>query len=283
MLALIDMTPTHYALIALAVFVLLFIIFSLIKGVIKMIMLTLTISLTIGCWLFLQRNGETLLSFVIAEPKNWMVQAATYIASLFVFMVMFHGLRWFSQLFTWRRNGATSGGIITSIFMSVVMLWLTYISFSYACNLSLISYYHDMALCHSQNQKAPELPRIVKLKNRILDAPVLSWISYFDLLDNPARTKLASLIAYGCALPEAQSNYFYTTRLENCGISYPSRFTKLFNDEGLRKMVEQKNYASLLENELLETFLKAGNSEQYFQENFKPATTNTNNTNNTKK
>lgn len=274
------MTPTHYALIALAVFILLIITFSIIKGVIKMIMLALTVILTIACWLFIQRNGETLLSFVIAEPKNWMVQAASYIAALFVFMVLFHGLRWFSQLFSWKRNGATSGGIITTILMSFVMLWMAYISFSYASNLSLVSYYHEMALCHSQNRAAPELPALVKAKNRLLDSPALSWLAALDPLDNTARTNLASLVAYGCALPEAQSQVFYASRLENCGISYPSRFTKLFSDEGLRKMVEQKNFASLLENELLQTFLQAGNSRQFLEENFKPApsttTTNTN-------
>lgn len=276
MLGIIDMTPTHYAIIALAAFILFIIIFSLIKGVIKVILLISTAALTIISWLFMQRNGETLLSFVIEEPKNWMVQAASYVAALFVFMVLFHGLRWFSQLFSWRRNGATKGGIITTILMSGVMLWMGYLSFSYASNLSLINYYHELALCHAQNQKAPELPTIVKLKNRILDTPALAWIAYADLLDNSARTKLASIVAYGCSLPEAQSNYFYTTRLENCGISFPSRFTKLFNDEALRKMVEQKNFASLLENGLLETFLNAGNSRQYIEENFKPTTTTTN-------
>ncbi|MFI3244014.1 MAG: hypothetical protein R3Y56_07170 [Akkermansia sp.] len=262
------MTLTQYALIALAVFVILIIIFSLIKGVIKMIMLSLTVVLSIACWLFLQRNGETLLSFVISEPKSWMVQAISYIAALLVFLILFHGLRWFSQLFSWRRNGATSGGIITTILMSILMLWMGYISFSYASNLALVSYYREMAQCHSHGQAAPEIPSIVTAKKRMLDNDALSWLRKIDPLDNAARTTLASLIAYGCSLPEAQRTYFYASRLENCGISYPSRFNKLFSDEGLRQIVEQENFASLLENDLLETFLQAGNSQQYLEENF---------------
>ncbi len=263
------MTLTQYAIIALAVFIILIIIFSLIKGVIKMIMLSLAAVLTIACWLFVQRNGETLLSFVINEPQNWMIQAASYISAIFVFLVLFHGLRWFSQLFTWKRNGATSGGIITTILMSILMLWMAYISFSYASNLALVAHYHETAICHSQNKAGPEVPSIVTIKNKVLSNPAFSWLAKVDPLDNAARTNLASLIAYGCALPEAQRAYFYTSRLENCGISYPSRFNKLFNDEGLSKIVEQKNFASLLENDLLQTFLQAGNSKQYLEENFK--------------
>ncbi len=267
------MTLTQYALIALAVFIILIIIFSLIKGVIKMIMLSLTVVLSIACWLFLQRNGETLLTFVVNEPQNWMVQALSYISALLVFLILFHGLRWFSQLFSWRRNGATSGGIITTILMSVLMLWMGYISFSYAANLALVSYYNEMAQCHSVGKEAPPMPSIITIKNRILSNEAFSWLSKIDPLDNAARTNLASLISYGCALPEAQRAYFYTSRLENCGISYPSRFNKLFNDEGLRKIVEQKNFASLLENDLLQTFLQAGNSKQYLEENFKQTNT----------
>ncbi len=263
------MTLTQYALIALAVFVILIIIFSLIKGVIKMIMLSLTVVLSIACWLFVQRNGETLLTFVVNEPKNWMVQALSYIAALLVFLILFHGLRWFSQLFSWRRNGATSGGIITTVLMSVLMLWMAYISFSYASNIALINYYHDLAKCHSMGQQAADIPSIVNAKNRLLGNEAFSWLAKIDPLDNAARTNLASLIAYGCTLPEAQQAYFYATRLEKCGISYPSRFTKLFSDEGLRKIVEQENFASLLENDLLQTFLQAGNSKQFLEENFK--------------
>ncbi len=263
------MTPTHYALIALAVFILIIIIISLIKGVVKMILLTLTVALAFACWLFIQRNGETLLSFLIDDPKNWMIQAASYIGAFFVLIVLFHGLRWFSQLFTWRRNGATSGGIITTIIMSTLMLWMAYISFSYASNIAIISHYHDMALCHAQGKVVPELPLIVSAKNKILSTDGLSWLSKIDPLDNTARTNLACLVTYGCSLPDDKKNYFYTTQLENCGISYPSRFNKLFADEGLQKMVEQMNFASILENELLQTFLQAGNSEQFLEENFK--------------
>lgn len=264
------MTPTQYALIALAAFAIIILIFTLIKGMIKMIMLSAAAILTILCWIFMQRNGETLLSFVIIEPKNWMVQAASYAAALFVFLILFHGLRWFSQLFTWKRSGAmTSGGILTTILMSILLLWMGYIGFSYASNLALVSYYYDMAEYHALGKNAPEPPTIVQLKNRILANDALNWLAKLDPLDNAARTNLASLIAYGCALPDAQRVQFYTTRLEGCGISYPSRFNKLFNDEGLRKIVEQKKFASLLENDLLQTFLQAGNSKQYLEDNFK--------------
>lgn len=234
-----------------------------------MALLALTLILSIACWIFLQRNGSTFLSFAIDRPSDWMVQALSYTVSIFLFFVLFHGFKWFSQLFTWNKNGATFGGIFTTALMSVLMLWVGYVGFSYASNIAFIKHYAQLSQAHMKGESPSGLPVLVKVKQGLLSLPSCEWLKYIDPLDNTAQTHLAGLVAYAACLPEAQQLTLYSSKLENCGIAYPSRFKKLFSDEGLRKLIEQGNYASLLESEALTSFLQTGNSQQFLEENFK--------------
>lgn len=225
-----------------------------------MILLAIAAISAIAVWIFIQRSGFTFLSFVTNTPKPWMVQVCAWGAAIFIFSVFFHGMSWFSQLFSWRRGGASAGGILTTVLMCSVMLWVAMVGISYYGDVSRISYYHDLAEAHSHGETSPTMPWFTRLKRILRQAPVTSWLEKLDPMDDLAQTNLACLVAYGCSLNEAQMNEFYKTRLEHSGVPHPSRFLDLFRDKGLRTLVEEKRFVTLMENERLKTFLQRQNT-----------------------
>jgi hypothetical protein len=86
------------------------------------------------------------------------------------------------------------------------------------------------------------------------------WIQSFDPIDDPAQTNLACLVAFGCTLDEPTFSTFYNTQLANRGIPQPTRLLDLFRDPGLRTMVKEGRFVSLLENERLNTVLRFRNT-----------------------
>ena len=250
------METSNIVLIALGVILAAIVLFSLLKGVIKMILLAIAAIGAIAAWIVIQRSGFTFLSFVTNSPQPWMVQVCAWGAAIFIFAVFFHGMSWFSQLFSWRRGGASAGGIFTTVLMCGVLLWVAMVGISYYGDVSRISYYHDLAEAHTRGDSVPGLPWFTKLKHALRQAPVTSWLEKLDPMDDLAQTNLACLVAYGCSLSEEQMLSFYKTRLENSGVPHPSRFLDLFRDKGLRTLVEEKRFVTLLENEHLKTFLQ---------------------------
>ncbi len=239
------------------------IVFSLLKGVIKMLLMAIAAIGAIVCWIFIQKNGFTLISMCTNSPQHWMVQALAWLAAIFVFAVFFHGMSWFSQLFSWRRNGASAGGILTTILMCVLMLWLAMLGISYYGDISLINFYHNRA--SSSLGSVPPLPWAARLRQALNHSPATSWILRFNPMDDPAQTKLACLVAYGCSLSDEQMELFYRTCLEHSGIPHPSRFLDLFRDQGLRTLVYEKRFVNLLENSHLKTFLQFQNTQKFVE------------------
>ena len=219
------------------------IVFSLLKGVIKMLLLAIAVITAIAAWIFIQKNGFTFLSFITSTPQPWMVQVCAWVAAIFVFSVFFHGMSWFSQLFSWHRGGASTGGILTTALMCTLMLWVAMVGVSYYGDVSLISYYHDRATPASSGTPQP-LPWVTRLKNALHHSPLTSWL------------------AYGCSLNEEKMQQFYKTSLEHSGVPHPSRFLDLFRDKGLRTLVEEKRFVTLLENAHLKTFLQRENTQE---------------------
>lgn len=262
------MESSHTILIALGVIVLAIILFSLFKGVIKMLLLAIAAITAIAVWIFIQRSGFTILSLAINNPQPWMVQVCAWGAAIFIFAVFFHGMSWFSQLFSWRKGGASPGGILTTALMCFLMLWVAMVGISYYGDVSRISYYHDLAQAHTGSQTPPPLPWFTRLKNALRHAPATAWLEKLDPMDDLAQTNLACLVAYGCSLNEEQMEQFYKTRLERCGVPHPSRFLDLFRDKGLRTLVEEKRFVTLLENEHLKTFLQRQNTWEILQKLF---------------
>lgn len=238
------------------------ILFSLLKGVIKMLLLAIAAISAIAAWIFIQRNGFTFLSMVTSSPQPWMVQVCAWAVSIFIFSVFFHGMNWFSQLFSWHRGGASTGGILTTALMCSLMLWVGMVGISYYGDVARISYYRDLAQSHIGGHNAPGVPWFTRLKKALREAPATGWMAKIDPMDDVAQTNLACLVAYGCSLDEAQMQQFYKSSLERCGVPHPSRFLDLFRDKGLRTLVEEKRFVTLLENEHLKTFLQRGNTQE---------------------
>lgn len=259
------MDTSNSVLIALAVILVAIVLFSLFKGVIKMLLLAIAAISAITTWIFIQHSGFTLLGLAINNPQPWMVQVCAWGAAIFIFAVFFHGMCWFSQLFSWRKGGASAGGILTTALMCFLMLWVAMVGISYYGDVSRISYYHELAQAHALAQEPPALPHFTRLKRALRQSSATAWLEKLDPLDDLAQTNLACLVAYGCSLNDEQMESFYRTRLENCGVPHPSRFRELFRDKGLRTLVEEKRFVTLLENERLKTFLQRQNSAEVLQ------------------
>ncbi len=249
------MDASNTMLTVLAAVVAAIIFFILFKGVIRMILLALAVISAIAVWIVIQRNGFTFVSFMTNSPQPWMVQVAAWGAALFVFMVFYHGMTWISQLFSWKK-GVSPTSLLTTVLMSALMIWLLTIGISYYGNVSRISYYHELAIAHSQRSEAPAMPWFSRLKDMIQKAESTAWLEAVDPLEDPAQTNLACLVAYGCTLEEQAYRHFYETSLANRGIPQPTRFLDLFGDKGLRTLVQERRFSTLLENERLKTFLQ---------------------------
>lgn len=252
---------TVIAAIAVAIFM-----FSLLKGVIRMILLAIAISGAVALWMFLQKNGFTYIEFVTDSPKPWMVQALAWSAALLILMIAFHGMVWISQLFNFRKK-AGLGGILTTVLMSLIMLWVTMMGICYYGNVCRIRYYHELA--EAQMQRAsnpavtmPDIPWFTRISTELRASKITGWMQSIDLLDNPAQTNLACLVAFGCTLDEPTFTHFYNTQLAQRGIPQPTRMLDLFRDPGLRTMVKEERFVSLLENERLNTVLRFRNTEE---------------------
>ena len=87
------------------------VIFSLLKGVIKMLLLAIAAVTAIAAWIFIQKNGFTLLALLTSSPQPWMVQALAWVAAIFIFSVFFHGMNCIS--FYHDRASATADSIPT--------------------------------------------------------------------------------------------------------------------------------------------------------------------------
>ena len=249
-------------LIILTILLLFIVLFSVLKGVIRMILLAMAVIGSIAMWIFLQNKGFILLAQLTDTPRPWMVQTLAWTLSIFTFIVFFHGMNWFSHLFSWRRGGASPTGIITTILMSALMLWVVSIAVSYYGNIARVSYYCDLASAHIKGQSAPAMPWFTRAKNALRKAEATAWLRHIDPLEAPAQTNLACLVAYGCSLSEPEFTKFYNERLAHSGVPHAARFLELFRDKGLRTLVQEGSYVSLLENERLNAFLQMGNTEE---------------------
>lgn len=236
--------------------------FILLKGVIKMLLLASALCAAVALWVFLQRNGFTYLEFVTDSPQPWMVQVLAWGCAGFLLLVCFHVRVWFSQLFSFDRR-AGAGSIITTILMCVLMLWLSMVGISYYGDVCRITYYHDLAAAQAAGLKEmPAKPWFTAMKEEINRQPGLGFLLSLNPMDNPAQTNLACLVAYGCTFDEPTYTAFYRSSLEPRGIPQPTRFLDLFGDQGLRTLVREGRFVTLLENERLTTFLQFRNTEE---------------------
>ena len=254
------METSHIILTILAVIAVAIFLFALVKGVIRMILLAIAVSGSVASWMFLQKNGFTYLAFITDSPQHWMVQALAWGAAVFILLLGFHGMVWISQLFNFKKK-AGIGGILTTVLMSLIMLWVTMMGICYYGNVCRIRYYHELAEAQMQRVSSPsvtlpELPWFTRVSTALRSSKITGWVQSIDPIDNPAQANLACLVAFGCTLDEPTFTAFYNTQLAQRGIPQPTRLLDLFRDPGLRTMVKEGRFVSLLENERLNTVLR---------------------------
>ena len=235
--------------------------FILLKGVMRMLVLALGIALAVGAWIFFHKNGFTFVSFITDSPQPWMVHTLAWGAAIFIIAVTIHAMTWISSLLTLNRKVGPTG-VVTTVFMCLVMLWMATIGVSYYGDVCRIAYYHDLAEAQMGRAPQPALPFFTQAKDAIRTSLLTAWLEKINPMENPAQTNLACLVAFGCTLDGPTCDAFYRNQLLPRGIPHPYRLLDLFRDPGLRKMVEERRYVPLLENERLSTFLQFKNSEE---------------------
>ncbi len=260
-----DILVNNALLITLGVIIAAILFFIIFKGAIRMIVLATAIICAVAAWMFLQRNGFTYLAFVTDAPQPWMVQVLAWGVGAFILLLFFHIITWFSQLFSWKRC-LSAGGIITTILMCLLMLWVGMMGISYYGSICKIRHYHELAVAQVSGAELPSLPWSTRAKEALQANPWVSWVSAIDLMDNREHTNLACLVAFGCSLDEPTYTAFYQAQLANRGIPQPGRFLQLFGDRGLRTLVQEGRFVTLLENEHLTTFLQFRDTAAKFRD-----------------
>ena len=255
------METSHIILTVLGVIVGAILLFALLKGVLKMLLLAIAVSSAIAAWMFLQKNGYTYVEFMTDTPQPWMVQALAWGVAVFILVLFFHGMVWMSQLFNFRKRPGL-GCVLTTVLMSLVMLWVSIMGIFYSGNVCRIRYYHELAEAQMNRSTMPDIPWFSRTSTALRTSPVTGWLQALDPIDDPAQTNLACLVAFGCTLDEPTFTTFYNTQLASRGIPQPTRLLDLFRDPGLRTMVKEGRFVSLLENERLNTVLRFRNTEE---------------------
>ena len=251
-----DLSSPNTLYILLAAAFLFVVVFSIIKGLVRMILLAVAICCAIVTWMFVQSQGFTLLSFLTSAPQPWMVQALAWVAAGMVLFLFFYVMSWFAMLFGFSKGKAGAFNLITTSLMCILVLWVSTVAVSYYGTISRVSYYHDLAESHYHGAAKPDVPLFTQGKYLIRTAKYLAWLESIDPLESPAQSNLACLVAYGCTLNEAEYTRFYYERLLKLNIPHSTRFLELFADAGLRKLVAEGHFVSLLENDRLNAFLQ---------------------------
>ncbi len=237
------------------IFLVIITIFSVFKGAVKLICILACITAAIATWLLMQRSGGEFIALVIEQPDPWILQTLSIVAALFVFFVLMRGISWFSQIFSFSQKKTGNKGIVMSILMGLLFIWTLSLGVFYGANLLKIRYYHQLGLAHRAGQPSPEQSYLLKSCETIRQHPFSQMLLRINPFDDPARTNLACIIAYGCSLDQVGYQHFYTQHLATRNIPQPTRLLQLFADSGMRQVVEQKQYVSILESDRLSPIL----------------------------
>lgn len=260
-----DLLQNNALLIVLGVILAAILFYVIFKGVIKMIVLASAVICAVAAWMFLQRNGFTYLSFVTDSPQPWMVQVLAWGSGVFILLLFFHIISWFTQLFSWNKR-LSAGGVLTTVLMSLLMLWVGVMGLSYYGSIAKIRHYHELAEAQINGATLPTLPWSTQACEALRKHPWTAWVSAIDLMENREQTNLACLVAFGCTLDEPTYTAFYQSQLAQRGIPQPTRFLQLFGDKGLRTLVKEGRFVTLLENEHLTTFLQFRETASKFRD-----------------
>ncbi len=260
---------------ALAALLAAFIVFTLLKGVIKMLLFSAAVIGGVLSWLLLERNGFSYIAFLTDQPKPWMVEAVAWTGGVLVFAVFLHGFSWFCSVFSFGRGMGTGGakGILTTVLMVFVLIWVGSMGIGYMGDVGSIRYYHRLAQKHKgalQDTPTPSL--FTRLRDLLGSEASTSWLAAINPMRDDTLSYLACLVAYGCTLDDEQARQYYEQQVAPLlPVPQPGRFLELFRDPALRLLVQQGKYVTLLESERLKTFLQYKDTERIIQSRIAPS------------
>lgn len=184
-----------------------FLIIWMMKGAIKMILLGGSVLCAIFTYFWVSKNGFTYLSFITKDPEEWMVVASSWISALLVLAVLSNGLFWFSNIFSWSRNGVFGGfkGALTTILMGCVIVWVGLMLLFYYGSVAEMTRSRELALYHMDTSKVVSVPWAYKWKHSLSDNPATSWLSSLCPEHDPERLALSKVVVYLCTLDPTTS------------------------------------------------------------------------------
>ncbi len=215
------------------------------KGLVKMILLAASVIGSILTYYWLQKYGFSYLSFLTAEPDSWMVTTLAVVGAVFVFAVFRHGLSWFSHVFSWGGGAPGLGGVkglLTTVLMCLLVVWLACIGVFYFGSLSDIKRYKEVAKDSSARTRQS---LVSQAKHYLETSPVGSAIACLDPMRDEERLKLAKIVAYMASEENAG-------RLEVCRgelsryVPHMNRLFKLASDDGIRSAMKKNDMGTLL-------------------------------------
>lgn len=228
---------------------------TLLKGMIKMVLFAAAVVGGVLVWVLLDKNGFSYLSFVTPDPQPWMVTALKWVGSLAVFAVFWHGLFWFCNVFSWGKNMGSGGakGILTTLLMVVVLVWVGVMGLSYRQSIDTVSYYYERGRADMGHKDADvSIPATAKIFAEMEDNASTAWLCKTDMVRDPARLCLASIVAYACALDDATCERFYSQTLAP-RIPRSGSLRHMIRD--MKPTVARGSFSTLYANPQLTTFL----------------------------
>ncbi len=239
-----------------------FIVFTLLKGLIKMILFGAAVLCSIGTYFWIAKYGFTYLSFITANPRDWMVTTLAVLLAVGVFTVFMHGIKWFGNVFSWGSKMGFGGvkGIVTTILMALVVCWVGVMCIYYYGSMAEMNRVKELAQYHMDSTKSISNPIIYTLKKSITDNPNISWLGKLSPEHEPERLALAKIIAYLGALNPQLSE---VRRAQLDSFMPRSRITSrtlslktLSQDAAMRQLVEKGDMQGLYNDVKLTRFLQ---------------------------
>ncbi len=240
-----------------------FIVLVLLKGVIKTLLFGLGLLGAGFAYYWMSRHGFSYLSFITKDPKAWMTTALAWISALVVLAVFIHGMTWFGSVFSWSNSGGgRAKGILTSILMSIVVVWLALIAVFYYGSLAEVKRAHEIALSQIDPEHKVSSPFVYEWSSKIKESDSSRWLLKLAPMEDPELVSLAKLVAYLATFEPQAAVRRFTVIAERDQIPRSRRLWTLSQDVAIRNLVERNDIAALLNHTELNKFLNDASSRE---------------------
>lgn len=240
-----ELSITQWIIIGILGFILLAFIIAAAKGLIKLLLLASAIIGGILTYFWLQKYGFTYLTFLTSTPSSWMVTTLSWIGAITVFGVFQQGLSWFSHIFSWGKNSPSKlggiKGIITTLLVVFVIIWLISLAISHFGQLSDIQRFKDV----SKDAHARTNPSLISRLNHKIETSSFGAMAHtFNPMYDPERIKLAKIMSYLGSETSA-------SRLNACQAALMPlipdyrKLQKLASDSNIQMIIKNDNMGAL--------------------------------------